>query len=78
MSLLLLDIICMIWSGVHACIWCRGPPPEYGFGTPLYGSCGYLSQEGTQGVDFSDVPFPEDMLSAVANVNDDFPGSCGR
>lgn len=66
------------WTGVDVCVRCRGPPPEYGFGTPLYGSCGYLSQEGTQGVDFSDVPFPEDMLSAVANVNDDFPGSCGR
>ncbi len=57
---------------------CRGPPPEYGFGTPLYGSCGYLSQEGNQGVDFSNVPFPVDMLSAVANINDDYPGSCGR
>lgn len=56
----------------------RGPPPEYGFGTPLYGSCGYLSQNGTQGVDFSNVPFPVDMLAAVANVNEDYPGSCGR
>lgn len=57
---------------------CRGPAPEYGFGTPLYGSCGYLSQDGTKGVDFSSVPFPVDMLSAVANINDDYPGSCGR
>ncbi|KAL3157021.1 hypothetical protein ABBQ38_001272 [Trebouxia sp. C0009 RCD-2024] len=56
----------------------RGPPPEYGFGTPLYGSCGYLSQAGTEAVDFPNVPFPKDMLSAVANINDDFPGSCGR
>lgn len=56
----------------------RGPPPEYGFGTPLYGSCGYLSQDGNQAVDFSNVPFPVDMLSAVANINDDYPGSCGR
>ena len=33
----------------------RGPPPEYGFGTALYGSCGYTSQAGTGSVDFSDV-----------------------
>lgn len=57
---------------------CRGPPPEYGYGTPLYGSCGYLSQAGTQGVNFSNIPFPIEMLSAVANINLDYPGSCGR
>ena len=33
----------------------RGPPPEYGFGTPLYGSCGYTSQDGTGSVSFADV-----------------------
>ena len=59
-------------------IVCRGSPPEYGFGTPLYGSCGYLSQDGTEGVNFTNVPFPVDMLAAVANINDDYPGSCGR
>lgn len=64
----------------YSCIkfTCRGPPPEYGFGTPLYGSCGYTSQKGTEGLDFSNLPFPVDMLAAVANVNDDYPGSCGR
>ncbi|KAK9787725.1 hypothetical protein WJX73_002165 [Symbiochloris irregularis] len=56
----------------------RGPPPEYGFGTPLYGSCGYLSQVGTQGVSFADVPFPVGDLAAAANINVDYPGSCGR
>lgn len=53
-------------------------PPEYGFGTPLYGSCGYLSQAGTEGVSFADVPFPVDTLAAAANINADYPGSCGR
>ena len=39
----------------------RGPPPEYGFGTALYGSCGYTSQAGTGSVDFSDVVLPRSV-----------------
>ncbi|EIE19971.1 hypothetical protein COCSUDRAFT_67654 [Coccomyxa subellipsoidea C-169] len=56
----------------------RGPPPEYGFGSAVYGSCGYTQQNFTEGVTYDNVPYPKDMLMAVANIDADFPGSCGR
>ncbi|KAK9801963.1 hypothetical protein WJX73_002009 [Symbiochloris irregularis] len=57
----------------------RGPPPSFGFGTPLYGSCDYASQRGNQGQTFQqDFPFPVDQVAALANINPDYPGSCGR
>ncbi|BDA51307.1 hypothetical protein COCOBI_18-1840 [Coccomyxa sp. Obi] len=56
----------------------RGPPPEYGFGSAVYGSCGYTQQNFTEGVTYDNVPYPKEMLMAVANIDVDYPGSCGR
>lgn len=35
-------------------------------------------QNFTEGVTYDNVPYPKDMLMAVANVDADYPGSCGR
>lgn len=56
----------------------RGPPPEYGFGSFLFGSCGYTSQAGNQPVNASSLTVPQDMVAAAAVINADYPGSCGR
>ena len=51
---------------------------EYGFGTTLYGSCGFTSQNGTEAVTQADVPVANNMVAALANTAIDYPGSCGR
>ena len=51
---------------------------EYGFGTTLYGSCGFTSQNGTEAVTQADVPVANNMVAALANTALDYPGSCGR
>eukprot|EP00891_Asterochloris_glomerata_P000903 jgi/Astpho2/903/Aster-00744 len=56
----------------------RGPPPEYGFGTSVFGSCGFTSQNGTEAVTEEDVPVADNMVAALANTATDYPGSCGR
>ncbi|CAL5225943.1 g8740 [Coccomyxa viridis] len=56
----------------------RGPPPEYGFGNAIFGSCGYTQQNYTEGVTYANVPYPKEALAALANIDEDFPGSCGR
>ena len=35
-------------------------------------------QNYTEGVTYDNVPFPKESLAALANVDVDFPGSCGR
>jgi hypothetical protein len=36
------------------------------------------TQNYTQGVSYDNVPYPKDMLAAMANIGEAFPGSCGR
>lgn len=36
------------------------------------------AQNFTEGVTYDNVPYPKDMLAAVANIDEDYPGSCGR
>lgn len=35
-------------------------------------------QNFTEGVTYDNVPYPKEMLMAVANIDQDYPGSCGR
>lgn len=48
---------------------CGEPPGQ--FGVIEQGSCGYTNSDGT-------LPFPRDTYAAVADTNEDYPGSCGR
>ncbi|GAX79409.1 hypothetical protein CEUSTIGMA_g6850.t1 [Chlamydomonas eustigma] len=41
------------------------------FGILPYGSCGYTNSDGS-------MPFPKDAIAALADEDDDYPGSCGR
>lgn len=36
------------------------------------------SQNYTEGVSYANVPYPKQMLAAMANIDEAFPGSCGR
>jgi cullin-associated NEDD8-dissociated protein 1 len=45
--------------------------PKGQFGVIEYGSCGYTNSDGT-------LPFPKEVYAAVADTNEDYPGSCGR
>lgn len=47
-----------------------GEPPEQ-FGVIEHGSCGYTNSDDS-------LPFPREMYAAVADTNEDYPGSCGR
>ena len=52
---------------------------EGSFGDFLYGSCGYYNKpRSKQRVDYDDLSLPLDGVAALADVNPDFPGSCGR
>ena len=35
-------------------------------------------QNYTEGVTYANVPYPKQMLAAMANIDESFPGSCGR
>ena len=35
-------------------------------------------QNYTEGVTYANVPYPKEALAALANIDEDFPGSCGR
>ncbi|KAK9807705.1 hypothetical protein WJX72_006675 [[Myrmecia] bisecta] len=49
------------------------------FGDALYGSCGYFeTREGAPELDVQDLPFGQVAVAAVANLDPDYPGSCGR
>jgi hypothetical protein len=49
------------------------------FGDFMFGSCGYFNKpRAKQHLTYDDVPFPHDGVAALADVNPDFPGSCGR
>ena len=49
------------------------------FGDFLFGSCGYFNKpRSKQNIDTSDLQLPLDGVAALADVNPDFPGSCGR
>ena len=37
-----------------------------------------LLQNYTEGVTYDNLPYPKEMLAALANTDEDFPGSCGR
>lgn len=45
--------------------------PKGQFGIIEYGSCGYTNSDGS-------LPFPREVYAAVADTNEDYPGSCGR
>jgi hypothetical protein len=45
--------------------------PEAQFGIIEQGNCGYTNSDGS-------LPFPREMYAALADTNEDFPGSCGR
>ena len=45
--------------------------PAGQFGIIEQGSCGYTNSDGS-------LPFPKEMYAAVADTNEDYPGSCGR
>ena len=36
------------------------------------------AQNYSEGVSYANVPYPKQMLAALANIDVDFPGSCGR
>ena len=57
----------------------RPPPPTSLFSSQLFGSCGYFNKpRSKQKIDFSDLQLPLDGVAALADINPDFPGSCGR
>lgn len=45
--------------------------PAGQFGVIAQGSCGYTNSDGS-------LPFPREVYAAVADTNEDYPGSCGR
>jgi hypothetical protein len=45
--------------------------PEGQFGIIAQGSCGYTNSDGS-------LPFPREAYAALADANEDYPGSCGR
>lgn len=52
---------------------------EGSFGDFLFGSCGYFNKpRSKQKIDYDDLQLPLDGVAALADVNPDFPGSCGR
>ena len=52
---------------------------EGSFGDFLFGSCGYFTKpRSKQKIDYDDLQLPLDGVAALADVNPDFPGSCGR
>ena len=54
-------------------------PGEGSFGDFLFGSCGYFNKpRSKQKIDYDDLSLPLDGVAALADVNPDFPGSCGR
>lgn len=60
----------MLW----ACL-CRGAGA---YGDVKYASCGLWSTRDGQPIDYQDLPFPKEQVGAVANINPDYAGSCGR
>ena len=54
----------------------RGPGS---YGDLHYGSCGYFNKpQGIEKIRPQDLPFDQTYAAAAADVNPDFPGSCGR
>ena len=52
---------------------------EGSFGDFLFGSCGSFNKpRSKQKIDYDDLQLPLDGVAALADVNPDFPGSCGR
>jgi cullin-associated NEDD8-dissociated protein 1 len=45
--------------------------PAGQFGIIAQGSCGYTNSDGS-------LPFPREAYAALADANEDYPGSCGR
>lgn len=52
-------------------VWQACGEPEAQFGIIEQGNCGYTNSDGS-------LPFPREMYAAVADSNEDYPGSCGR